>query len=42
MPDFTDGFWNIYIAVLCLLGIAGCAILPWSTATPQTTEADHV
>ncbi|MGV7208373.1 cytochrome-c oxidase, cbb3-type subunit III [Oxalobacteraceae bacterium A2-2] len=27
MSDFTSGFWNIYILVLTLLGVFGCAIL---------------
>ncbi len=30
MADFTNGFWDIYIAVLTLLGIAGCGLLLWS------------
>jgi cytochrome c oxidase cbb3-type subunit 3 len=30
MSDFTSGFWNIYIAMLTILGIAGCALLLWS------------
>ncbi|MES2534811.1 MAG: cytochrome-c oxidase, cbb3-type subunit III [Pseudomonadota bacterium] len=30
MSDFTSGFWNIYITVLTLLGIAGCGLLLWS------------
>jgi len=30
MADFTSGFWSIYIAVLTILGIAGCAILLWT------------
>ena len=29
MADFTHEFWSIYIAVLVLLGIAGCALLLW-------------
>jgi cytochrome c oxidase cbb3-type subunit 3 len=29
MSDFTSGFWNIYITVLAVLGIAGCALLLW-------------
>ncbi|MES2297276.1 MAG: cytochrome-c oxidase, cbb3-type subunit III [Pseudomonadota bacterium] len=37
MSDFTDGFWNIYVAVLCLLGIVGCAVLLWSQSTHQLT-----
>ncbi|HVL76273.1 MAG TPA: cbb3-type cytochrome c oxidase N-terminal domain-containing protein, partial [Noviherbaspirillum sp.] len=32
MADFTSGFWSIYIAVLTLLGIAGCAVLLWVQA----------
>ena len=30
MADFTNGFWDIYIAVLTLLGIVGCGLLLWS------------
>ncbi|MBS0309125.1 MAG: cytochrome-c oxidase, cbb3-type subunit III [Proteobacteria bacterium] len=30
MADFTSEFWNIYIIVLTLLGIGGCALLLWS------------
>ena len=30
MADFTSGFWNIYIAVLTLIGIFACALLLWS------------
>ncbi|HEX7641576.1 MAG TPA: cytochrome-c oxidase, cbb3-type subunit III [Burkholderiaceae bacterium] len=30
MADFTNGFWDIYIAVLTLVGILGCAVLLWS------------
>jgi cytochrome c oxidase cbb3-type subunit 3 len=29
MADFTNEFWNIYIAVLTLLGIFGCVLLLW-------------
>ncbi len=29
MADFTSGFWSGYVAVLTLLGIAGCALLLW-------------
>jgi cytochrome c oxidase cbb3-type subunit 3 len=29
MADFTSGFWSAYVAVLTLLGIAGCALLLW-------------
>jgi cytochrome c oxidase cbb3-type subunit 3 len=49
MSDFTNGFWDIYITVLTLLGIAGCGLLLWSqskhkvqrpagaSADPETT-----
>lgn len=30
MADFTNGFWDLYIVVLTLLGIAGCGILLYS------------
>ncbi len=30
MADFTSDFWNIYITVLTLLGIFGCALLLYS------------
>jgi cytochrome c oxidase cbb3-type subunit 3 len=30
MSDFTNDFWSIYITVLALLGIGGCAVLLWS------------
>ena len=31
MSDFTSGFWNIYVIVLVVLSIAGCAWLLWAT-----------
>lgn len=37
MADFTSGFWNIYITVLTLLGIAGCAVLLWSQSIKKVT-----
>jgi len=30
MSDFTNEFWSGYVAVLTLLGIAGCALLLWT------------
>ncbi len=30
MADFTNGFWDIYIGVLTLLGIVGCGVLLWA------------
>ncbi len=29
MADFTNSFWNIYITVLTVLSIGGCALLLW-------------
>jgi cytochrome c oxidase cbb3-type subunit III len=42
MSDFAGGFLDIYIAALCLLGMAGCAILLWSQSTHHLPEVDHV
>ena len=33
MADFKSGFWSIYITVLTLLSVAGCAWLLWSQAS---------
>ncbi|MFL6674357.1 MAG: cytochrome-c oxidase, cbb3-type subunit III [Massilia sp.] len=33
MADFSDRFWDYYIALITILGIAGCAILLWSQST---------
>ena len=30
MADFTSGFWDLYITILTLLSIGGCALLLWS------------
>jgi cytochrome c oxidase cbb3-type subunit 3 len=30
MADFTSGFWDLYIGIITLLSIAGCALLLWS------------
>jgi len=35
MSDFTNGFWNIYIIILTVLGVAGCAILLYTQATAR-------
>ena len=31
MSDFTSGFWNIYVIVLVVVSMAGCAWLLWAT-----------
>lgn len=36
MSDFNDNTWNIYIAVLTLIGIFGCAILLWRQSKTKT------
>ncbi|MFN5446372.1 MAG: cytochrome-c oxidase, cbb3-type subunit III [bacterium] len=36
MADFTSGFWGIYIAVLTLVSVFGCAWLLWSQSTIKT------
>jgi cytochrome c oxidase cbb3-type subunit 3 len=33
MSDFTDGFWNWYVALITVLAILGCGILLWSQST---------
>ena len=35
MSDFTSGFWNLYIVVLTVLGVAGCAILLYTQSTAR-------
>lgn len=30
MSDFTSDFWSIYVTLLTILGIAGCALLLWA------------
>ncbi len=37
MSDFTSGFWNFYIVVLTLLGIAGCGLLLYSQSTHKVS-----
>jgi cytochrome c oxidase cbb3-type subunit 3 len=33
MSDFTNGFWNWYVAVITVLSVLGCGILLWSQST---------
>ncbi len=33
MADFTSEFWNLYIVILTVIGIAGCGILLWSQSS---------
>jgi hypothetical protein len=45
MADFTNSFWDLYIVVLTILGIIGCAVLLYSqskvTSKPGETTG-HV
>jgi len=41
MADFTSDFWNVYIAVLTLLAIVGCAVLLWSQSVHKVGAPDE-
>ncbi len=41
MSDFTSNFWPIFIAVITLLGIFGCALLLWLTSKVKVPNADN-
>ncbi|MFC0133173.1 cytochrome-c oxidase, cbb3-type subunit III [Massilia eurypsychrophila] len=38
MADFTNGFWDYYIAIITLLSIAGCGLLLWSQSKHRVKE----
>jgi len=38
MSDFVSGFWSIYITVLSLAGILGCALLLWSQSAAKHAQ----
>jgi cytochrome c oxidase cbb3-type subunit 3 len=40
MADFTSGFWNYYIVLLTVLGIAGCAVLLWTQSAHKVSAAE--
>jgi cytochrome c oxidase cbb3-type subunit III len=40
MSDFTSDFWNLYIVVLTVLGIAGCAVLLYTQSVHRVPAAD--
>ncbi len=45
MADFTSEFWSVYVAVLTIIGIAGCAILLWAQSRNQvvvSTDGEEV
>src|SRR3954465_6747334 len=42
MSDFTANFWSLYVAGLTLVGILGCALLLWVTASKKVVaNADN-
>ncbi|MCA1323039.1 cytochrome-c oxidase, cbb3-type subunit III [Herbaspirillum sp. alder98] len=41
MADFTSGFWNIWIIVLTVLGIVGCALLLWQQSSWKVSKNDQ-
>lgn len=38
MSDFVSGFWNIYIAVITIVSILGCAVLLWMQSSAKHVE----
>ncbi|MBB3222309.1 cytochrome-c oxidase, cbb3-type subunit III [Pseudoduganella umbonata] len=40
MSDFTSDFWNLYIAVLTVLGIVGCGVLLYTQSVHRLSAAD--
>jgi cytochrome c oxidase cbb3-type subunit 3 len=40
MADFTSEFWSLYVAVLTVLGIVGCALLLWQQSRTKIVIAD--
>jgi cytochrome c oxidase cbb3-type subunit III len=39
MSDFTANFWSLYVAGLTLVGILGCAVLLWMTASKKAVPS---
>ncbi|HEX7635081.1 MAG TPA: cytochrome-c oxidase, cbb3-type subunit III [Noviherbaspirillum sp.] len=39
MADFTNDFWSLYISLLAVLGIAGCALLLWAQSKCKVNAA---
>ncbi|MYN01124.1 cytochrome-c oxidase, cbb3-type subunit III [Pseudoduganella sp. DS3] len=42
MADFTSEFWNLYIVVLTVIGIAGCGVLLWSQSSVKGSALKSV
>lgn len=41
MADFTNGFWNIWIIVLTVLGIVGCTLLLWQQSNWKVKKGEE-
>jgi len=39
MSDFVSGFWSVYVALITLVSIVGCAMLLWSQGKARTNAA---
>ena len=40
MADFTNGFWDLYVAVITILSILGCGVLLWSQSFQKLRPGD--
>jgi cytochrome c oxidase cbb3-type subunit III len=40
MSDFNNNFWPLFIAIITLIGIFGCALLLWLTSKIKVTAKD--
>lgn len=39
MSDFVSGFWNVYVVLISLVSIVGCAVFLWSQGKARTNAA---
>jgi cytochrome c oxidase cbb3-type subunit III len=37
VSEFTDGFWDLYIALITVLSIVACGALLWSQNVPRAS-----
>jgi len=42
MADFTSEFWNLYVALLSIIGILGCGVLLWSQSSVKGSALKSV
>ena len=40
MNEFTSGFWSVYITVITLASILGCAVLLWKLSTRRLAQGE--